>query len=656
MNSDEIAPMASALIAAVIIIVAGLFVLTGGNDTLDVTPDENGVITIPEGKVIDSNSLNKIKEEASNDSSVTLNMKSGDTTVVLDSEAIGNLNSSAALSSQKLETSSLSDTEKAIVGDRPVYQITFGNNKDFGTGTATISVPYELQPGESADDILIYYMDQDSILETKTATYADGMITFSTNHLSKYVVGTKDGYDEYISGNGYYFFIYFGDNDVKNGWYNGVGPDASAAFGNAMDKAGFSYTVAYGYLSTIAGVSSMWMTYGYIYEKYDSDANSNSILYPAYSDMGGYTIFNKSNGWVSIVGYGSGDELKYSQLNMKTYIISAYGATENDPIVISDAWSSSGPFQTAPVSKPIEKEYSFFLYFGPGDTRTNWYTASGTDATAAFDAAMTAANMDYVVNDGYLSSIDGVASMWMTYGYMYTASDATAFNASVGYPLYTGGQYSMFLKSNGWVSIAGYNVAGDSGLKYYQFNSDRYVISVYGATENDPTIIESFWNTYSENQKTYNFYVYFGENQTKNGWYSAKAVNAASGFAKAMTDAGMSYMIGSNGYVSSINEVSGFWMTYAYQYRAFSSVAATASINAPAFSEGYPLFLKSDGWVSISGYDQEGVNFKLSQLDYTTFVLTLYGNSEVTPVDIKDAWSASGPFADSTPTPVVVED
>ena len=86
----------------------------------------------------------------------------------------------------------LDEKTKDLVGDNPVFDISFGGNTDFGNGKATFTVPYALPEGKSAEDIKVYYIKDGAVAETINCTYADGKVTFSTSHLSTYSVGFMD--------------------------------------------------------------------------------------------------------------------------------------------------------------------------------------------------------------------------------------------------------------------------------------------------------------------------------------------------------------------------------------------------------------------------------------------------------------------------------
>ena len=118
---------------------------------------------------------------------------SGGITASFDNKAIKSLGSGAAtLTVTKVAATDLDQAVKDLVGDNPVFEISFGNNTNFGEGKATFTVPYVLPEGKSASDLKVYFIKDGKVAETIDCTYADGKATFSTGHLSTYSVGFID--------------------------------------------------------------------------------------------------------------------------------------------------------------------------------------------------------------------------------------------------------------------------------------------------------------------------------------------------------------------------------------------------------------------------------------------------------------------------------
>ncbi|MEN6312740.1 MAG: S-layer homology domain-containing protein [Clostridiaceae bacterium] len=120
-------------------------------------------------------------------------------TITFDKAAITTISKEAAadvkITASKVNASDLSEAAKAAVGDRPVFnfRVTSGDKtiSQFG-GTVTVSVPYTPKAGEDTKAIVIYYINAEGKAEIVKDCVCDketGMITFKTNHFSKYAVG-----------------------------------------------------------------------------------------------------------------------------------------------------------------------------------------------------------------------------------------------------------------------------------------------------------------------------------------------------------------------------------------------------------------------------------------------------------------------------------
>ena len=118
--------------------------------------------------------------------------------------------------------SALTDSQKAVLGsqastatvvDVSVYVGSVKTNT-FGDGKITVSVPYTLKSGENADSITVWFVKDDGTIEPKNGTYANDKVTFTTEHLSQYLI------------------VCFPFTDVaENAWYYG---NVAYAYNNGM--------------------------------------------------------------------------------------------------------------------------------------------------------------------------------------------------------------------------------------------------------------------------------------------------------------------------------------------------------------------------------------------------------------------------------------
>ncbi|MBW4082157.1 S-layer homology domain-containing protein [Paenibacillus sp. S150] len=90
---------------------------------------------------------------------------------------------------------SLNDEGKAVLGDRPVYDLAVkAGDSDvtaFGGGKASITVPYTLHGGEEENSVIVYYITEAGSLDTIRGGYnaAAGTVNFVTPHFSQYIIG-----------------------------------------------------------------------------------------------------------------------------------------------------------------------------------------------------------------------------------------------------------------------------------------------------------------------------------------------------------------------------------------------------------------------------------------------------------------------------------
>lgn len=128
-----------------------------------------------------------------------------------------------------------------------------------------------------------------------------------------------------------------------------------------------------------------------------------------------------------------------------------------------------------------DETYWFYLYFEEGDAKNKWYSATGPDATVAFENAMKAANITWVTSSiGYVSNVGGTDCAWASFEYLWDVCDEKTAVESVLMPLIHGG---MFIHSNGWRMFFGFDTPGSDKMKLYQSNSNVFILSPYGSDD-----------------------------------------------------------------------------------------------------------------------------------------------------------------------------
>lgn len=135
-------------------------------------------------------------DNASNSAGLEVALPTG--TVTLDKPALAAVadKGDVKLSVETVSSSKLSDSQKATLGSQAetafVVDVNlYVNNtrtSTFGDGKITVSVPYTLKAGENANSITVWFLKDDGTIEPKTASYADGKVTFTTEHLSQYLI------------------------------------------------------------------------------------------------------------------------------------------------------------------------------------------------------------------------------------------------------------------------------------------------------------------------------------------------------------------------------------------------------------------------------------------------------------------------------------
>ena len=124
----------------------------------------------------------------------------------------------------------------------------------------------------------------------------------------------------------------------------------------------------------------------------------------------------------------------------------------------------------------------------------------------------------------------------------------------------------------------------------------------------------------SNDDQTYYFYIDFGDNDTKTGWYSAKAGNADDALAKAVDGKEgitLTYSTGSSGGYPNLDTEHKYWYSQWYIWDDFSKAAADKSLDD--MSPGY------NGWMDMNIHLEK--EKKLDTVSGTVFYFAPYDNS-----------------------------
>ncbi|AMH94315.1 adhesin-like protein [methanogenic archaeon ISO4-H5] len=154
--------------------VKSILAVPGFSISFNATADDD--LTIVSGTMTASD-ITSIKEAAAANKDVTAKVVNGDgASIVMDSAAIATLGADAA----DLQVNAVDSPVTGTVA----YDITFGANH-FGNGSLTITIPFE----GTATTYKVAHVTNGNVIEVYDAVYADGFLTFTTNHLSTFAVG-----------------------------------------------------------------------------------------------------------------------------------------------------------------------------------------------------------------------------------------------------------------------------------------------------------------------------------------------------------------------------------------------------------------------------------------------------------------------------------
>ena len=141
-----------------------------------------------------------IFDKIADETNAALKLDAGMCSVTFDEKAAAGISDAASkgdigLEITKVDTTGFDGDVRNMVGDRPVYDFTLtaGGSpiSSFGAGSADISIPYVLRPGEDANAIVVYYIDSSRKMQIVSGAYnaATGKVDFRVTHFSTYAVG-----------------------------------------------------------------------------------------------------------------------------------------------------------------------------------------------------------------------------------------------------------------------------------------------------------------------------------------------------------------------------------------------------------------------------------------------------------------------------------
>ncbi len=140
------------------------------------------------------------------------------------------------------DNSLLSAANQALVGDNPVYDFSLFKGEtyigDFGQGEVKISLPYQLPDGQAAEDIVVWYIDEQGNAQPMLTEYKDGLLTFYCSHFSLYMIGSIDSSQPFSDINSADWFYEAVIYNYQNQLFKGITESSFAPYAN-MNRAMF---------------------------------------------------------------------------------------------------------------------------------------------------------------------------------------------------------------------------------------------------------------------------------------------------------------------------------------------------------------------------------------------------------------------------------
>lgn len=178
-------------------------VIDSAKQTGTVTVDVSGLKNVSTAKI----PAKVVSETADSDTATGLKVSLPTGSVTLDGAAVESLKGEGdiTISVENVKTSSLTETQKNVLGDKLDSAVVVDVNvlmggikvSDFGGGRLTVSFPYTTKAGEETERLTIWYINAKGAIENVGGHYdaAKGCFVFTTTHLSQYVLV----YDEAVT-------------------------------------------------------------------------------------------------------------------------------------------------------------------------------------------------------------------------------------------------------------------------------------------------------------------------------------------------------------------------------------------------------------------------------------------------------------------------
>ena len=184
-NSNGVATVDSAKVAETVRQIERADGISGSNT---LTP----AVNIDAGN---SNTVRIADAKSLANANASLRIESRDGTVEIPSNALKGMASSAGdlvIELREADRGDLSDVQRSKVSDNDLVitvTATIGSTQVHSLGgKITVSIPYALKSGETADGLRLWFLSDDGTMEEMGFRYVNGNVVFETDHLSEFVI------------------------------------------------------------------------------------------------------------------------------------------------------------------------------------------------------------------------------------------------------------------------------------------------------------------------------------------------------------------------------------------------------------------------------------------------------------------------------------
>ena len=227
-------------------------------------------------------------------------------------------------------------------------------------------------------------------------------------------VGNDNGGSDESGETGDTYYVYLDGMDDANGWHTGTGETPYEGITDAFENDSIGYEIGEnGWVSSIAGFAYDGTNGFGIFVYTSTDLSNPYVGYfcagPVLADVTGNIIY---------ISYGPYDKDYNNVLNP--------GSTTDS------ALTSTGPFADEEY-KPLEYDDTYYVYLDGMGEADGWYTGTGSNGMEGILNALEGKVECEIGNDGWISSIAGLAYDGTNGFGIFTYTSTVLTNPYVGY-------------------------------------------------------------------------------------------------------------------------------------------------------------------------------------------------------------------------------